>query len=82
MTSVTIRIPENVIDDLKLRAPVVGFSGYQPLIRAHIGQGIRKDLRKVEADKVTSLIESLKRHGVSDKINEDAIREADGSRLC
>lgn len=78
MTSVTIRMPEDVIDDLKALAPIVGFSGYQPLIRAYIGQGIRKDLRKVEADKVTALIASLKRHGVSDKVIEDAIKEADG----
>ena len=31
LTSVTIRMPEDVIDDLKQIAPVLGFSGYQPL---------------------------------------------------
>ncbi len=34
MTSVTIRIPEDVVEDLKRVAPLLGFSGYQPLIRA------------------------------------------------
>src|SRR3990172_7121875 len=34
MTTVSIRFPEDVIDDLKRMAPVLGFSGYQPLIRA------------------------------------------------
>ena len=28
MTMVSIRIPEDVIDDLKRLAPVLGFSGY------------------------------------------------------
>jgi hypothetical protein len=28
MTSVTIRIPEDVIEDLKRVAPLLGFSGY------------------------------------------------------
>lgn len=38
MTTITIRIPEDVVDDLKRLAPLLGFSGYQPLIRAYIGQ--------------------------------------------
>ena len=37
MTSVTIRMPEDVVEDLKKVAPLLGFSGYQPLIRAYIG---------------------------------------------
>ena len=44
MTSVTIRIPKDIIEDLKRIAPQLGFSGYQPLIRAYIGQGLRQDL--------------------------------------
>ena len=44
MTSVTIRMPEDVIEDLKRIAPKLGFSGYQPLIRAYVGQGLREDL--------------------------------------
>jgi len=37
---ISMRIPEDVIDDLKEIAPSLGFSGYQPLIRAYIGQGL------------------------------------------
>jgi predicted DNA binding CopG/RHH family protein len=37
MTSVTIRIPEDVVEDLKRVASLLGFSGYQLLIRAYIG---------------------------------------------
>jgi hypothetical protein len=48
MTTISIRLPEDVIDDLKLLAPALGFSGYQPLMRAYIGQGLRKDLVRLE----------------------------------
>lgn len=65
MTSVTIRIPEDVVEDLKRIAPLLGFSGYQPLIRAYIGQGLRVDLERFESEILTALVASLKRHGVS-----------------
>lgn len=40
MTTITIQMPENIIEDLKRLAPLLGFSGYQPLTRAYIGQGL------------------------------------------
>ena len=75
MTTISIRIPEDVIEDLKLLAPVLGFSGYQPLIRAYIGQGLRKDLAKLENDQVRLVVESLRRHGVDDQLIAEAIAE-------
>ncbi len=75
MTSVTIRMPEDVVEDLKRVAPLLGFSGYQPLIRAYIGQGLRVDLERFESDTVTALIASLKRQGVSDKVINEALNE-------
>jgi hypothetical protein len=75
MTSVTIRIPEDVVEDLKRVAPLLGFSGYQPLIRAYIGQGLRADLERFESETVTALIASLKRRGVSDEIIDEALNE-------
>jgi hypothetical protein len=44
MATISIQMPEDVVEDLKRMAPVLGFSGYQPLIRAYIGQGLRQDL--------------------------------------
>ena len=41
-------MPKDVINDLKRIAPLLGFSGYQPLIRAYIGQGLRVDLERLE----------------------------------
>jgi hypothetical protein len=75
MTTVTIRIPEDVIEDLKRVAPLLGFSGYQPLIRAYIGQGLRADLERLEGDAVSALIASLKRRGVSEEVIHEALSE-------
>ena len=75
MTTISIRFPEDVIDDLKRVAPLRGFSGYQPLVRAYVGQGLRVDLERLETDVVTALIESLKRHGVKEEILNDALDE-------
>lgn len=75
MTSITIRMPEDVIEDLKRIAPLLGFSGYQPLIRAYIGQGLRVDLERFESKTVTTLIASLKRQGVSDEVINEALSE-------
>ena len=75
MNSVTIRIPEDVIEDLKRIAPLLGFSGYQPLIRAYIGQGLRTDLERFDGDSVSALVASLKRRGVSDEVIQEALSE-------
>ena len=75
MITVTLRMPEDVVEELKQLAPILGFSGYQPLIRAYIGQGMRTDLEKLENNTVNALIASLKRHGVSDDVIHEALNE-------
>ena len=76
MTSITIRMPEDVLDDLKEVAPSLGFSGYQPLIRFYIGQSLRKDLARMEGDPVAIMADSLRRRGVADAVIDDALAEA------
>ena len=76
MVSVTLRMPEDVVEDLKKIAPLKGMSGYQPLIRAYIGQCLRKDMRLIEDDTIAGLVSGLKRRGVSDSIIEEALTEA------
>jgi hypothetical protein len=76
MTAVTLRMPEDVVDNLKRIAPLLGFSGYQPLIRAYVGRGMRADLERLESNTVTALVDSLKRHGVSAQVIEEALAEA------
>jgi hypothetical protein len=75
MTSISLRIPEDVIADLKAIAPTLGFSGYQALMKAYIGQGLRKDLARLENDQVKLVVESLRRHGVDDQVIAEAIAE-------
>ena len=75
MTTISMRFPMDVIDDLKCVAPLRGFSGYQPLIRAYVGQGLRVDLERFEHDTVTAFVESLKRHGVSEDVINEALAE-------
>jgi hypothetical protein len=76
MTTVSIRFPMDVIEDLKRVAPLRGFSGYQPLMRAYVGQGLRMDLERLENDTVAALVESLKRHGVREEVITEALNEA------
>ncbi len=75
MTTISMRFPVDVLEDLKRVAPLRGFSGYQPLIRAYVGQGLRVDLERLEQDPVTVLVESLKRHGVSEELLQEALAE-------
>jgi hypothetical protein len=76
MTTISLRMPEDVIEQLKSIAPRLGFSGYQPLIRAYIGQGLRQDLERLEQSPgLDRLVESLRRHGVSEEIIRQAMAE-------
>lgn len=76
MTMISLRIPEDVLEDLKRLAPHLGFSGYQPLIRAYIGQGLRADLARLEeSPEITQLVESLRKQGVNDDIIASALAE-------
>ncbi len=66
MTSISLRIPENVVNDLKEIAPMLGFSGYQSLIKAYISNGVRSDLEKLEDSRVVTLTEELRKLGIAD----------------
>ena len=76
MTAISLRIPQHVIEDMKEIAPMLGFSGYQGLIKAYISQGLRKDLEKLEGSHVVALAESLRKQGVSDEKISAAIADA------
>ena len=75
MTSITLRIPIDVVEDMKRVAPQLGFSGYQALLKAYVGQGLRKDMEKLDNNNVTALINSLKKHGVSENIINEALAD-------
>jgi hypothetical protein len=73
MTTISLRFPEDVIEDLKRVAPLLGL----PLIRAYVGQGLRVGLEKLE-DKpdLSEFVERLRRKGVDDSIIASAMAEA------
>lgn len=80
MTMISLRIPEDVVEDLKRIAPTLGFSGYQPLIRAYIGQGLRADLARLETNyTLDEFVESLRNHGVDDEVIASAMAKLQGS---
>jgi hypothetical protein len=76
MSTISLRMPEDVVEDLKRVAPLLGFSGYQPLIRSYIGQGLRQDMQRLEPIAgLDQLLESLRRHGVDEAVISSAISE-------
>ncbi len=79
MTMVSLRVPDDVIEDLKRIAPLLGFSGYQALVKAYISQGLRTDLERLEGNvEISTLIESLRKQGVKEEIITSAVAEAQG----
>jgi hypothetical protein len=76
MVSVTLRMPLDVLDDLKRIAPTLGYSGYQPLIRAYVGRGLREDLTRLEGSELDVLVASLRRRGVDEGLLAKAVAEA------
>ncbi len=73
MKAVTLRIPEDVIEDLKFMADRLDFAGYQALMRAYISQGLRKDLEKIPPQDYTPrFIHNLLKLGVKPETIEKA----------
>lgn len=75
MTSITLRIPEDVVASLKQIAPHKGFSGYQALLKTYIGEGLRRDEAWLAQDKTARLIEALKKRGVPAELLQQAEQE-------
>lgn len=76
MTSITLRIPVDVVDSLKEIAPRKGFSGYQPLLKAYISEGLRRDESEYIFVHTARLIEALKKRGIPEDLIIEAEREA------
>lgn len=79
MITISLRMPEDVVEDLKRVAPRLGFSGYQPLLRTYVGQGLRRDLEKLEGGReLSELADSLVRRGVDEGVIAEAMAEIQG----
>lgn len=75
MTSITLRIPVDVVESMKMIAPRKGLSGYQALLKAYVSEGLRHDEAQFLFSKEAKLIEALKRRGISEQILDEAICE-------
>lgn len=75
MTSITLRIPVDVVESMKEIAPHKGFTGYQTLLKSYISEGLRNDEARYSNSAMARLIEALKKHGVPDSVIEEAARE-------
>jgi hypothetical protein len=76
MTTITLRIPVDVVDSMKTIAPHRGFSGYQALLKSYVNVGLRKDEEEYIFGKTARLIEALKKRGVDEKLIAAAERDA------
>ena len=76
MTSITLRIPADVVESLKTIAPHKGFSGYQALLKAYVSEGLRRDEAVHIFGPAARLAEALKKRGVSAKLIAEAAQEA------
>jgi hypothetical protein len=75
-TTVSLRLPVDVVQELQEIAPMLGWSRYETLMRCYIGAGLRKDLERLEGSLVASLTDSLRGQGVSDAKISAAIADA------
>lgn len=76
VTSITLRIPVDVVESMKAIAPLRGLSGYQTLLKSYISEGLRRDETQLTSGAATRLIDALKKRGVPESVLAEAIREA------
>jgi len=77
MTSITLRIPVDVVESMKEIAPFKGFSGYQTLLKSYVSEGLRRDEAIfTSSSKEARLIEALKKRGVPESVIAEAEKDA------
>jgi hypothetical protein len=82
MRHISLRVPEDVLENLKRVAPLKGMSGYQALMKFYVGQGLRKDLRelwqldnaaKLEAVLVECGVEPEQRQEIMERLKQGMV---------
>ena len=79
MTSITLRIPVDVVESMKTIAPKRGFAGYQTLLKSYLSEGLRRDEAQFAFSTQARLLEVLKKHGVSQATLDEATRELEAA---
>jgi hypothetical protein len=73
---VSLRMPEDVVENLKRIAPLKGMSGYQALIKYYVGMGLRRDLEILWLQEVPERIQGiLAKHGLDAEVQEELLEE-------
>lgn len=75
MTSITVRMPVDVIESMKIIAQLKGFSGYQALLKSYVSNGIRHDEANFLLNREKKLIEILQKRGISKQLIDEAMCE-------
>lgn len=76
-SSLTINLPDDVIDELKEIAPALGFVNYVALARTYIGEGLGRDMERLDQAPVMRLTESLRKQGLSDEVIVSILEESE-----
>ena len=74
-TTITMRIPADVVESLKAVAPMRGFSAYQTLLKSYISEGLRRDEAQFDQNTAQRRGAALKRRGVAESVLQEAMRE-------
>ena len=74
-TTITMRIPADIVESLKTVAPMRGFTAYQTLLKSYISEGLRRDEAQFDQYSACKLVDALKRRGVAEKLLKEAMAE-------
>lgn len=74
-TTITMRIPTDIVHSLKTVAPMRGFTAYQTLLKSYISEGLRRDEAQFDQYTARKLADALKRRGVAEQVLEEALAE-------
>ena len=80
-TTISMRIPTDVLDSLKAIAPTRGFNAYQTLLKSYISDGLRRD--EAQNPHVESSFDDfLKDEGIFEDTRNTAIRRVLASHIA
>lgn len=75
MTSITVRVPVDVVESMKAIAPQRGMAGYQTLLKSYLSEGLRRDEALFVHSEQARLLDVLRRHGVPQAVLDEAVQE-------
>jgi hypothetical protein len=74
-TTITMRVPIDVVESLKIIAPLRGLTGYQTLLKSYVSEGLRRDEAQFDQYTAQKLADALKRRGVAEGVLREALDE-------